>query len=129
MHNRALLGQQAENQVAQYLEREGFSILEQNYRITGGEIDLIAKSKTHILFIEVKMRQHIFFDLTQVINLSKQRKIIRAAQTFIARNGAQYLDKIYRFDVALVHDDKGTSKITYIPNAFTTGGAGHDYAY
>lgn len=120
MHSRSKLGYHAEKKVAYYLQQHGFTIVAQNYRLQGGEIDIIAMTKEIVAFVEVKMRQEDYFDLGSVITFSKQRKIIATAKNYIARN-EQY-DKSYRFDVALLQGTQDNLELTYIANAFNEGG-------
>ena len=123
MHLRSQLGKKAEKKVGEYLINQGFKILEYNYRKKRGEIDLIATKPHLLVFVEVKMRQHAHFDLSDVITRGKQRKIISVAKEYIAKRGWQ--EQSYRFDVALILGTQETLDLTYIPNAFTEG----DYAW
>jgi len=123
MHFRSQLGKEAEKRVGQYLIQHGFCILEYNYRKKHGEIDLIASKPQLLVFVEVKMRQHNYFDLSDVITRGKQRKIITVAKEYIAIRG--WHDQSYRFDVALMLGTQESLDLTYIPNAFTEG----DYAW
>ncbi len=117
MDKRKQLGQQGEDLVAQKLQQDGFTILERNYRKQYGEIDLIACKDDVLAFVEVKMRTRCYFDLSEVITRSKQRKIAMVAQYYAVHNN--YDDKVWRFDVALVEQGKTSPTITYLPNAFT----------
>lgn len=109
-------GKEGESLVTQSLEKDGYTILTKNFRIRGGEIDIIAKKNEVLAFVEVKSRRTIRFPLSQVVTLTKQKTIIRTAKHFLAQS-RQTIDTVYRFDVALVTlGDK--SAITYIPNAF-----------
>lgn len=119
MHYRAHLGKEAEEKVAEILRKQGFTIVEHNYRKRHGEIDLIATKASLVVFVEVKMRQHQYFDLSDVITPSKQRKIIRVAKEYIARYGTE--NQSYRFDVALLQGAAQGLDVQYIPNAFTEG--------
>lgn len=110
-------GHQGEKAVAKYLKNRGYKVLAHNYRTRTGEIDLIVTSASLLAFVEVKMRTHEYFDLSEVITPSKQHKIIKTAKIFIAKN--RYKDHTLRFDVALVIPKHGSNQITYIPNAFT----------
>lgn len=116
MDYRTQLGNQAEETVAQQLQREGFTILERNYRKQDGEIDLIARKDSLIVFVEVKMRQQNYFDLGHVITPSKQRKIILVAKKYLSTVG--WHEYVYRFDVALLYKKDNILSIDYIPNAF-----------
>ena len=110
-------GQKAESSVVLWLQKNNFTILEQNFRKKCGEIDIIAKKNNVIAFVEVKSRTTDYFNLSNVIVLSKQRKIIKTAQLYIAQH--KFVDTIYRFDVALVLHSLNNDTIEYIPNAFT----------
>jgi len=115
MDKRKQLGVEGELMVARSLERQGFTIKEKNYRKPYGEIDVIAKKKNLLIFVEVKRRKNQGFDLSQLITLSKQKKIIRVAQEYIARHN--YDETYCRFDIALIDGEK----LNYIPDAFTEG--------
>lgn len=119
MHYRTQIGNAAEEKVAQSLIQDGFTILERNYRKSNGEIDIIASKSDLMIFVEVKMRRHDYFDLSQVIVPSKQRKIIAVAKRYIAFK--QKINYIYRFDVALLQGSDHNGKLIYIPNAFNEG--------
>lgn len=117
MNKRKKLGDAAEQLIANTLIKDGFTILEQNYRTRLGEVDIIAGKDDILAFVEVKMRTTIMFDLSTVITKSKQRKIIRAAKEYLIKND-YYDTKVCRFDVALVQG-LNAKNITYFPNAFT----------
>jgi putative endonuclease len=109
-------GQHGEQLVAEYLQQDGFTILARNYTRRTGEIDLIAKCGNVIAFVEVKARTNGLFDLTELINKTKQRRIIKAAKCFIVEQSFDAM--VYRFDVALI-ENLNEKTISYIPNAFT----------
>jgi putative endonuclease len=110
------LGKQGEDAVASFLKKEGFTILATNYRKFFGEIDIIAQKHDVIAFVEVKTRQKSYFDLSRLVIVSKQRKIIKTAEAFIAEK--KLSQKIFRFDVALLEKNINHSSLHYIPNAF-----------
>lgn len=112
MDKRHQLGKDGEKLVAQKLKQNGFNIEHQNYRLPFGEIDLIARKKNLLIFVEVKRRSSLSFDLAQLITPAKQRKISLVASQYIAYYHQE--DKTCRFDVALILGDQ----ITYIENAF-----------
>lgn len=114
------LGKTGEELTAKYLESYGFKIIAKNYSSKYGEIDLIAQKQDVLAFIEVKLRQNKDFYLSELITLSKQRKIIKTALRYIAINNIK--DKIFRFDVSLltyIPELTEKHKINYIKNAFT----------
>lgn len=108
-------GDVGESLVAQFLQKQGFTILARNYTKRTGEIDLVARQRNLVVFVEVKTRTKTMFDLTEVINKTKQRRIISAAKSFILEHNLY--EHILRFDVALIEQLEQGS-ITYIPNAF-----------
>lgn len=108
-------GDQAETLVAEHLEKQGFTILERNYRKAYGEIDVIARNKDLVVFVEVKMRTQQYFDLAQLITYSKQKKIMNVANVYLAQ---QKKTGSCRFDVALVEMQGNIPEITYIQDAF-----------
>lgn len=114
---RRLLGNRGEQAVADYLIKQGYSLLATNYQKKSGEIDLIVQKNEIVAFVEVKLRTKQYFNTSQVITPSKQRKIIATAQRFILEQ--RLFDQVYRFDVALVEYNNDNPVITYIKNAFT----------
>ncbi len=90
-------GRVAENIAAIYLRAQLFSILIKNFKTPVGEIDIIARRADLLVFVEVKMRssKHGMAEALEAVN---QRRIIRAAKYYLARN-PQMADKNLRFDV------------------------------
>ncbi len=116
--NKIQKGDFGENLVSQFLIKQGFVIKAKKYRRKLGEIDLIAEKNDILAFVEVKLRENIYFDISEVVNITKQQKIILAAKEYISCNNIS--DKICRFDVALVEQKSNNNfNIKYIPNAFT----------
>jgi putative endonuclease len=113
---RSLLGIHGENEVTRYLQDQGFTILERNYKKFFGEIDIIARKESLITFVEVKARRNTLVSMHSLVLRSKQLKIMQCAQWFMASNN--YAEVTYRFDVALVFAGEKKSEISYIPNAF-----------
>lgn len=117
--DRATLGAAGEQAVIHWLKEHGYTILERNYRTRTGEIDIIAQKEEVIAFIEVKYRQHEYFNLSSVITPQKQKKIIKTALWYLTKHKDPSF--AYRFDVALVESKNDQPTITYIENAYTTG--------
>lgn len=115
---RISLGKKGESLVAEYLKQQGFTLLAQNYSQACGEIDIIAQKSSVIAFIEVKLRTNHYYTIADLIPASKQKKIIKTAQYFIAQHFS-YTDYVYRFDVAFLEPLGDDYTISYIPNAFT----------
>ncbi len=109
------IGDLGENAVCSYLIRKGFDILKQNYRIPGGEIDIIAKNDYYIIFVEVKTRKNLV-SAFESVTAAKMKFILRTAQRYIYDNE---IDLQPRFDAAFVAAKDGIiESIDYIENAF-----------
>ncbi|MFA5306410.1 MAG: YraN family protein [Candidatus Babeliales bacterium] len=116
MQETALLGAHGESLVADWLEKQGFTILARNYRTRCGEVDIIAERDEVVAFIEVKTRQYEYFPISQAVTWPKQQRIIKAAKFFIV--AYQIREKVLRFDVATVIFEQNHYQIDHIPNAF-----------
>lgn len=111
------LGKQGEELAARYLEQRGFTIVARNHRTPIGELDIIARDRRHLLFVEVKTRRSTRFGApAEAVGAHKQRQILRAAQWYLA--SARYPDLQPRFDVVSVIVGKGEPAVSHIPNAF-----------
>ncbi len=113
-----------ETAVCRYLESKGYRIVERNFRIKGGEIDIIACNDEYITFTEVKTRRrNSMVSAFEAITASKIRFIIRTASEYSQRFPLKYQP---RFDVAeVITENNSVSEINYIENAFDTT----DYDY
>lgn len=115
------IGKFGENFVCSYLEKNGYSIIERNYRIKGGEIDIIAENDFYIAFVEVKTRKPgSLVSGYDAVNKRKRELIIKTAADYCWKhpNGLQP-----RFDVAqVILEGKRVCSIDYIKNAFDTTG-------
>lgn len=111
------LGASAEARAEQFLKDNGYSILQRNYKTKLGEIDIIARDKDTLCFIEVKCRTSDRFGQgTEAVSASKQRHISRAALCFLKERGL--LDRAARFDVVSLDHTADKEKISLIKNAF-----------
>jgi putative endonuclease len=108
-------GREAEALAAQYLECYGARVVERNFRIRGGEIDLICRDGKVLVFVEVRLRTRSDFGgAAASITTSKQRRIILAAQHYLLGKP----DCDCRFDCVLL-DGLNTNRIEWIKNAFS----------
>jgi putative endonuclease len=115
---RLSLGRWGEEQAVAFLRKSGLKILERNYRVPVGEIDIIAKSSDWLIFVEVKTRRSTAFGLPQeAVGLRKQRQIIRTAQCYMQNHNLGKLQP--RFDVlAVFYRADGQSQIEHFEHAF-----------
>ncbi len=96
----SIKGKKAEELVAGYLKKKGWKILFTNYRVAGGEIDIIALDKKDIVIIEVKSGKQNSFELTESIDLRKRKKLKQATEQFLFREKMQ--GKPVRFEIITV---------------------------
>ena len=115
--DKAETGRLGEDIVCRYLESRGCRIVKRNYRIRGGEIDIIAEDDSHIIFTEVKTRRvDSMVSGLEAITKSKQRLVIRAAERYLSDNKP---DLQPRFDAAEVTVSDGRAvKLKYLKNAY-----------
>ena len=110
-------GAEAEDLAARYLARKGLAVLEKNFRVRGGEIDLICRDGDSLVFVEVRLRSNSEYGgAAASITPTKQRRIIQAARHWLAKHGEQAC----RFDCILL-DALDESRIEWITNAFAAG--------
>ncbi|MEE4253346.1 MAG: YraN family protein [Desulfuromusa sp.] len=118
-HARLALGAWGEAQAVEYLRLQGMKIVQCNYRTPVGEIDIIAKNKKFLIFVEVKTRRGFAFGSPQeAVGQRKQRQIIRTCQWYLQEHKCGKLQP--RFDVVAVLPEKnGTAQITHLADAFS----------
>ena len=116
--NTKILGNAGEDAAADYLVRNGYTVLCRNYRVPVGEIDLIVRKKGVTVFTEVKTRRSLRCgEAALAVNYYKQQKIIRTAQWYIRANNLD--DTPCRFDVMEVYrKPDGSWAINQIEGAF-----------
>ncbi len=114
---RLSLGKWGEEQAARYLQRLGMKILERNFRTPVGEIDIIARHKKILVFVEVKTRRSAAFGTPlEAVGPFKQRQILRTAQWYLGQGFGRGLQP--RFDVVAVRPVADDAAIEHIPDAF-----------
>ena len=106
MNTKKELGDWGEDRAALYLRLHGYSILERNYRCRQGEIDIIARRRGIVAFVEVKLRKNAEHgEAKEFVTYSKQRRILTAAQIWLAANVCELQP---RFDVIEIYAPEGT---------------------
>lgn len=94
------VGAAAEELAARHLLARGLKILTRNFRVRGGEIDIIAQDRDTLVFVEVRLRTNARFGgAAASINGAKQQRIALAAQHYLLAHGEQNC----RFDCVLLH--------------------------
>ncbi len=116
----AEIGRLGEWAVSYYLEALGYQILDRNFRIRGGEIDLIATINQDLCFVEVKTRDLMSVESgAEAVDRRKQRLLIRAAYAYCEKRNIPEEDWYIRYDIAevTVYHTR-LIDINYIENAF-----------
>ena len=110
-------GEKGETIAERLLKKKGYKILERNYRTKLGEIDIIAKDKKTIVFVEVKTRKSWQFGNPKgAVTPAKQRKISMVALQYLKTMNRHNTKA--RFDVVAVTATRDTPQIEIIKNAF-----------
>ena len=114
------IGVQGENKANDYLLEKGYKILERNWRSGKAEIDIIAKEKDILIFIEVKTRTNTIFGEPEDFVDSKKIKFLTSA-------AGDYMREInyeweVRFDIiSIIIKSSKTTRIKHIEDAFFIG--------
>jgi len=118
-HLRMQRGAAAEDLAARYLQVRGLKILARNLRCKAGELDLVCLDDGVLVVIEVRQRGSAEFGgALGSVTLSKQRKIIRAAQFFL-RHESHWNNLSMRFDVLAIEGlPDGAHRIDWVKDAF-----------
>ncbi|EKO3560917.1 YraN family protein [Vibrio fluvialis] len=120
LFNRRQTGQHYETTAAEYLRRRGLFLIEQNFQIRGGELDLIMRENQTLVFVEVKYRQNQRHGhAAEMVTRQKQARLIKAANWWMLKQGLSADNTDFRFDVVAIHDEG--RQIDWIKNAITEG--------
>ena len=111
-------GNLGEDRAVNFLLSQKYEILDRNYRIRTGEIDIVALKDDTVVFVEVKSLPHGNLEiLSHELNSTKQKKIIKTSKSYL-QNHRQYSNGYIRFDVLAV-DVPGLEPVYHIENAFS----------
>lgn len=112
--NKRLIGTAYEKEVGSYLMKQGYQVLQYNFRCRMGEIDIVAKDGAYLVFVEVKYRRNAASgEPLEAVDFRKQKKISKAAAYYCMTHGYGEMTPC-RFDVAAVLGND----IQLIKNAF-----------
>lgn len=116
MNSRAEIGHAAEEAATALLRAKGMTVVERNFRVKVGEIDLVARDGDEIVFVEVRARASASFGgAAASVGGAKRRKLIKAAGVWLQ---ARSWSGPCRFDVVAI--DSGRAE--HIPAAFDGSG-------
>jgi putative endonuclease len=113
--DRAAIGKSAEDVAAEFLERQGLTVLMRNYRRRGGELDIVARDGDILVIGEVRTRStETFGGAAASVDGWKQHKIVRAASQLLQQRRDLARLRV-RFDVLVV---RGGGEVEWIKHAF-----------
>jgi putative endonuclease len=120
MHQHLISGTWGESLAADFLQGKGFTIIERNWRYKRGEIDLVARDKGILVFVEVKTRAYDYFGRPEeMVSYRKKLMLYDAAAAYMRHIG---YDWEIRFDiVAITGAGERLRKIEHFPDAFYPG--------
>ncbi|WP_446470432.1 YraN family protein [Xenorhabdus stockiae] len=105
--NRYAQGCHYEQQVKQFLQKQGLVFIAENVKIRGGEIDLIMRDKLVWVFVEVRFRQNAQYgDAIATITQSKRRKLLHTASVWLYQRNESLDTAACRFDVCAITGQK-----------------------
>ncbi len=109
-------GQKGELLASSYLLKNGYKILDTNWRVMHLEVDIIAEGEGVLVFVEVKTRSsNSFGEPEEFVGILKQRNLIRAADIYLRRTGIQ---REVRFDIISVIKNGDMECVRHIKDAF-----------
>lgn len=117
LNSRQQFGKKSEDLAVIHLKKNGYRIIQRNYRTKLGEIDIIAKDRKTLVFVEVKARKtYRFGNPKWAVTPKKQRSISMVALNYLK---AMKMDSVKaRFDVVSIMSIDDNPQIEIIKNAF-----------
>jgi putative endonuclease len=110
------LGKQGEELAVDFLQKQGYTILETNWTFQKAEIDIIAQKENCLAIIEVKTRSSLDFGLPQdFVKPKKIQLLVKAVNEYVISND---MDVDVRFDIIAIHKEDKKFKIEHIEDAF-----------
>ena len=110
------LGKYGEELAVDFLQQNGYEILETNWTFQKAEIDIIAQKENILAIVEVKTRSSIEFGLPQdFVKPKKIQLLVKAVNEYVISND---LDVEVRFDIIAVYKEGKEYKIDHIEEAF-----------
>lgn len=114
--NTTAQGNYGEELACHFLKEQGYKIIERNFRIRGGEIDIVALDGQTLVYVEVKTRtQKIFGTPEESVTFHKIRFLQRAAKFY--RNSRRNLPQLERIDVLSIDLEPKVPHFKLIKNA------------
>ena len=116
MDKRQTTGRQGEDIAAAFLIKQGYEIIERNWRCSIGEVDIIACRDDVLVFVEVRTRRgQRFGTAEESITVAKQTRLIALAETFWQEHVCSL--RSWRIDVVAIQLGQHPPRINHIENA------------
>jgi putative endonuclease len=110
------LGKLGEELAVEFLQKNGYAILETNWTFQKAEVDIIAKKENILAVVEVKTRSSLEFGLPQdFVKPKKIQLLVKAVNEYVVSND---LDVEVRFDIIAVHKEGKSFAIEHLIDAF-----------
>jgi len=110
------LGKLGEEMAVEFLQKNGYEILETNWTFQKAEVDIIAKKENILAIVEVKTRSSLDFGLPQdFVKPKKIQLLVKAVNEYVVTND---LDIEVRFDIIAIHKEGKTFAIEHLIDAF-----------
>jgi putative endonuclease len=120
--DRRAAGDAAEVRACRHLEGAGLTIVERNFRVPGGEIDIVARAGDVLVFVEVRSLEDAGFGTPEEsITPAKRRRIVAAARRYLS-NAPPTSWREARFDVIAVEGSGDAAQLRHYPAAFDAKG-------
>jgi putative endonuclease len=110
-----------EDAAVRCLKRKGYKILERNFTVRQGEVDVVAFRDGTVAFVEVRTQTApAQIDPAETITRRKQRRVIKAARQYSTLHELERENVILRFDAVLIllDEDGRPESVEHIENAF-----------
>lgn len=110
------LGKLGEALAVDFLQKEGYAIVERNWRFQKAEVDIIAQKENVLAIVEVKTRSSINFgDPQDFVNPKKIKLLVKAVDEYVTQTKTDFT---VRFDIIAVSKDATNYKIEHLQDAF-----------
>ena len=115
-----ITGAWGERLAAEYLAKKRYKLVAANYRCRFGELDLVVRNRTYLVFVEVKLRKNASFAMArEYVDVHKQEKLRTTASLFLSQNPTKLQP---RFDVIEIYAPDGIEtahpEIIHLEDAF-----------
>ncbi len=117
MKRQSSLGKKGESLAVEYLKGRGYTIVETNFRFERAEIDVIAREKGVLVFVEVKTRHKDSLGQPEdSVTVRKRDQIMKAAEGYLYKRNLPEME--CRFDVIAIKQSNAETEISHFKDVF-----------